>query len=58
MSPNISTVTPAPAFTRAEKRVLSALRRRYSEDRDLFTQQEKARLSFMRWLHRRGRLCS
>jgi hypothetical protein len=57
MSPHLSTVTPQPAFTPEEWRVLSALRQRYSQDRDLLTRPEKARLAFLRWLHRQGRLC-
>jgi hypothetical protein len=57
MNPDISSAIWEPTFTPAEKRVLSALRQRYRQDRDLFTQRELARLLFLRWLHRQGRLC-
>ena len=33
-----------------------ALRERYQQDRDLFSARERARLRFVRWLYRTGRL--
>lgn len=51
-----TTITPTPAFTLTERRLLRALRARYQQDRDLFSDGERARLRFMRWLCRTGRL--
>jgi hypothetical protein len=39
-----------PLYTPAEWLVLKALRELYKSDRDLFTSEERARLSFVRWL--------
>ncbi len=39
-----------------ERRKLRLLRARYRRDRDLFTAHERARLRFVRWLYRTGRL--
>jgi hypothetical protein len=52
----IPTGTPTPMFTRAQWRALRALRRHFRQDRDLFSEQECARLEFLRWLHRSGQL--
>jgi hypothetical protein len=41
---------------RADRRKLRLMRARYRRDRDFFTADERARLTFMRWLYRRGRL--
>lgn len=51
----VSTAT-APAFTSAERRLLRALRTRYRQDHDLFSESERARLRFLRWLYQSGRL--
>ena len=56
MTPQSSTAIQTPMFTPQEERVLSALRQRYSRDRDLFWRPETARLSFMRWLYEQGKL--
>ena len=50
------TTVPPSAFTPAQERHLQALRGRYQQDRDLFTDDERARLRFLRWLYRAGRL--
>ena len=54
------TTTPAPAstasFTPTQRRVLRQLRTRYQHDADLFSQQELARLTFLRWLYQTGRV--
>lgn len=42
--------TPLPSFTPSERHTLCALRRRYRRTCDLFSEQELARLLFMRWL--------
>jgi hypothetical protein len=44
------------AFTDTEWSALRAMRERYGVSRDLFNQLEMARLSFLRWLYRSGRL--
>jgi hypothetical protein len=51
-------LTPAadPTFSRGEWTALAALRVRYHRDRDLFSPCEIARLEFVRWLYRTGRL--
>ncbi len=48
--------SPAVGFSDAEWSRLRALRERYGVSRDLFNQREMARLSFLRWLYRAGRL--
>ena len=48
----------APTFTRAERRMLRALRTRYRQDHDLFSESESAHLRFIRWLYQTGRLVS
>jgi hypothetical protein len=45
-----------PGFTPSEWNALLKLRRRYQQDRDLFSARELERLRFMRWLHETGRL--
>ena len=50
------TAAPAPTFTPAEQQALGALRARYLLDRDLFTDAERARLRFLRWLVQTARL--
>ena len=47
---------PAPTFTPAERQALGALRARYLQDRDLFSDAERARLRFLRWLVHTARL--
>jgi hypothetical protein len=44
------------SFDCADRRQLRLMRARYRRDRDFFTADERARLAFMRWLYRRGRL--
>jgi hypothetical protein len=51
-----STAARAATFTRPQWWVLRALRKRYQQDRDLFTAREQARLRFVHWLYRTGRL--
>jgi hypothetical protein len=53
-----ATNTSAPTFTASERRILRALRTRYSVDNDRFTARERAQLSFLRWLYQTGRLPS
>lgn len=54
--------TPTPTktqdvtFTRPERRALQTMRRRYRQDRDLFSTRERERLSFWRWLYSTGRV--
>lgn len=40
----------------AHRQALRTLRARYAQDHDLFSQVELARLRFVRWLYRMGRL--
>jgi hypothetical protein len=47
---------PRPTFTRSEMKALRRLRSTYRRERQLFAKQEQARLDFLRWLHRTGRL--
>lgn len=51
-----ASTAPAHPFTHAERQALRALRRRYQQERDLFSAAEHARLRFLRWLVRTGRL--
>ena len=39
-----------PLYTATEWQLLTALRELYERDRDLLLSEERARLSFMRWL--------
>ena len=52
------TALPAPtaAFNVAEAQALHALRARYQQDRDLFSERERAHLHFLRWLYQTGRV--
>jgi hypothetical protein len=43
-------------FTQHEQRALLSLRARYDHDCDCFSQRERARLRFIRWLYKTGRL--
>ena len=54
----MQTTSPSPMapFTRAEQRALRALRARFERNRDIFDSDELARLRFLRWLYRTGRL--
>ena len=56
MTSSITPTLPLPEFTLTEQRLLRTLRRRYRQDRDLFSKRERARLSFVRWLYATGRL--
>jgi hypothetical protein len=60
LGPAPSPHIPAPAepgtFTDRECLLLTALRGRYAQDRDLFEHHELARLRFIRWLYEAGRL--
>jgi hypothetical protein len=47
---------PSPAFTPAQWQALHALHTRYQQDRDLFSNRERARLRFVRWLYQTSRL--
>ena len=50
---------PTPiTFTAAERRALRTLRARYREERDLFSNEELARLRFVRWLVQSDRLAA
>jgi hypothetical protein len=51
-----ATSSPAPSFTRAQWQALLNLRARFSQDQDLWTESEAARLLFLRWLVQTGRL--
>jgi hypothetical protein len=44
------------AFTHSQWQALRALRRRYRQDHDLLSAHELARLRFVRWLYRSGRV--
>ena len=56
MTTQTSIAARAATFTRPEWCALRALRERYQQDRDLFSARERARLCFVRWLYRTGRL--
>jgi hypothetical protein len=43
-------------LTAAERHALRAVRKRHSETRDLFSPEELARMQFVKWLAREGRL--
>ena len=51
-----STTAHVATFTRLAGCALRALRERYEKGRDLFSARERARLRFVRWLYRTGRL--
>jgi hypothetical protein len=46
----------ATTFSPAQWRALKGIRTRYRQDRDLFSEAERARLRFVRWLYESGRL--
>jgi hypothetical protein len=54
-STSTETMTTA-MYTDAAWPALHSLRIRYQEDRDLFSNQERERLRFVRWLYRTSRL--
>ena len=56
MTTQTLTADTTDMFTTAERRLLTALRDRYREERDLFSHRELARLRFLRWLHNTDRL--
>lgn len=51
-----SIATQEADFSAVEMERLSAMRDRYSEHHDLFTDRELARLRFVRWMVQTGRL--
>ena len=58
MTTQTPTIAPLVPFTPEQHAVLRILRARYQQDHDLFSQQELARLRFLRWLYQTGRLVS
>ena len=50
--------TNSVTFTRRERSVLLALRNRYHKDQDRFSNGERARLEFVRWLVENDRMQS
>lgn len=50
------TTGPAGFVSPAQHQALRTLRARYAQDHDLFSHAELARLRFVRWLYRTGRL--
>jgi hypothetical protein len=46
----------ATLFTPAQWQALDTLRQRYAQDHDPFSDRERARLRFLRWLYQTGRL--
>lgn len=57
LAPTSDTATVDTAtFTGGEHRTLNALRIRYAQDRDLFSERERERLRFLRWLYLTGRI--
>jgi hypothetical protein len=53
---NTPTTPRSTLFTPAQWQALDTLRQRYGQDHDLFSDRERARLRFLRWLYRAGRL--
>jgi hypothetical protein len=55
---SIQSATPSQTIglDHHERRTLRLLRARYLRDRDFFMAEERARLTFVRWLYRTGRL--
>ncbi len=51
-----TTTATTITFSRRELRALRTLRAHYAQDRDLFSDDELARLRFVRWLYQAGRL--
>jgi hypothetical protein len=56
MSTTAATNPAKSTFTTAEQRKLNALRSRYAQDADFFSERERAKLLFLRWLYKTGRL--
>jgi len=56
MNTDTQRATLTPEFTAYTWHLLRGLRTRYQRDRDLFSSRECARLEFLRWLYRTGRL--
>jgi hypothetical protein len=56
MRTQLPAAAPAATFTVEECCALYSLRAHYSQHRDLFEDLELARLRFLRWLHRTGRV--
>jgi hypothetical protein len=56
MTPPALSTPATSAFSPAQWWALHRLRRRYWSGYELFSGQEQARLRFVRWLHRTGRL--
>ena len=54
--PSTRAAYPTTMFTAGQWRALRALRERYRQQRDLISEREMARLRFLRWLYRHGRL--
>ena len=50
------TTPRATLFTPSEWQALDTLCQRYRQDHDLFSDRERARLRFLRWLYRSGHL--
>ena len=53
-----TTMTAATTFTPLERRALRSMRARYQKDPDLFSNEERDQLRFLRWLCQTGRLSS
>jgi hypothetical protein len=53
---NTSSTPQAILFTPAQWQALDTVRQRYGQDHDLFSERERARLRFLRWLSQAGRL--
>jgi hypothetical protein len=45
-------------FTPQERKSLRALRARYNQDRDVFSNRELSQLRFLRWLYHNGHFAS
>ncbi len=56
ISSPIAPTVPMAAFTADQWEALGRLRDRYPREAEYFSSQELARLRFVRWLYRTGRL--
>lgn len=56
MNAPIPAPLPTVSFSRDEWQALRTLRVNYLQDRDLFSDRERARLRFLRWLYQTGAL--
>jgi hypothetical protein len=56
MTTPTTSMTPIREDTYTTRQALRRLRELYRQHHDLFTHQELARLSFVRWLHQTGRV--